>query len=128
MMIFSFINIHFLTLNRNYSRKRNAQKLYVACHKCTRMKCDKNPCYLGIVSDNRKDKIQFIRDDFNKESLDDIFLSIEMHHSRYVQRVILQLWSLLLKECTRFSVGNLIINDLVYQFIRKMDGKPILDP
>ena len=55
------------------------------------MSCDKKPCYLGMVSDNREDKIQFIRHELNKESLDDILLSLETHPSGYVQRVILQL-------------------------------------
>ncbi|KAK9199664.1 hypothetical protein WN944_014856 [Citrus x changshan-huyou] len=50
----------------------------------------------GMVSDNREDKIQFIRDGLNKESLDDILLSLETHPNEY--------------------------------FIRKLDGKPILDP
>jgi len=46
----------------NYARKRRARRISVACHKCARMSCDKNPCSLGMVSDNREDKIQFIRD------------------------------------------------------------------
>ena len=58
------------------------------------MRYNKNKCSLGIVSDNRKDKIQFIRDGLNKELLDDILLSLETHPSRYVQGAILQLWSL----------------------------------
>ena len=55
------------------------------------MSCDKNSCSLGMVSDNREDKIQFIRDGLNKESLDDILLSLETHPSGYVQGAILQL-------------------------------------
>ena len=51
----------------SYARKQRAQRISVACHKCTRMRCDKKPCYLGMVSNNREDKIQFIRDDLNKE-------------------------------------------------------------
>ncbi|KAH9658353.1 hypothetical protein KPL70_023455 [Citrus sinensis] len=82
----------------------------------------------GMVSDNRKDKIQFIRDGLNKESLDDILLSLETHPNGYVQGAILQLWPLFQKEHARYSLGNLTINDLVCQFIRKLDGKPILDP
>ena len=81
-----------------------------------------------MVSDNREDKIQFIRDGLNKESLDDILLSLETHPSGYVQGAILQLWPLFQKEHARYSLGNLTINDPVYQFIRKLDGKPILDP
>ena len=92
------------------------------------MSCDKNPYSLGMVSDNREDKIQFIRDGLNKESLDDILLSLETHPSGYVQGAILQLWPLFQKEHARYSLGNLTINDPVCQFIRKLDGKPILDP
>ena len=44
-----------------------------------------------MVSDNREDKIQFIRDDLNKESLDDIFWSLETHPNGYVQGAILML-------------------------------------
>ncbi|KAK9192667.1 hypothetical protein WN944_003360 [Citrus x changshan-huyou] len=57
----------------NYARKRRARIISVACHKCARMSCDKNSCSLGMMSDNREDKFQFIRDGLNKESLDDIF-------------------------------------------------------
>ena len=96
--------------------------------KCARKKCDKRPCSLGIVFNNREDKIQFIRDDLNKESLDDIILTLEMHPSGYVQGAILQLWSFFQNEYTRYSLENLTINDHVCQFIRKLDGKPILDP
>ena len=112
----------------NYARKLKARRIYVACHKYARMRCNKNPYSLGVVSDNMKDKIQFIRDVLNKESLDDIFLSLETHPSGYVQGVILQLWSLFQKEHAQYSLGNLTINDHVCQFIRKLDGKPILDP
>ncbi|KAH9801963.1 hypothetical protein KPL71_001215 [Citrus sinensis] len=82
----------------------------------------------GMESDNREDKIQFIRDGLNKESLDDILLSLETHPSGYVQGVILQLWPLFQKEHARYSLRNLTINDTVCQFIRKLDGKPILNP
>ncbi|KAK9175144.1 hypothetical protein WN944_027150 [Citrus x changshan-huyou] len=71
-----------------------------------------------------EDKIQFIRDGLNKESLDDILLSLETHPSGYVQGAILQLWSLFQKEHARYSLGNLTINDLVCQFIRKLYAKP----
>ena len=112
--IFSFINIHFLILNtdirwlieakvrlagelplkfitympgcgkENYARKRRARRISVAYHKCARMTCNKNSYSLGMVSDNREDKIQFISDGLNKESLDDIILSLETHLSGYV--------------------------------------------
>ncbi|KAK9207658.1 hypothetical protein WN943_017948 [Citrus x changshan-huyou] len=66
-----------------------------------------------MVSDNREDKIQFIRDGLNKESLDDILLSLKTHPSGYVQGAILQLWPLFQKEHARYSLGNLTINDPV---------------
>ena len=66
-----------------------------------------------MTSDNREDKIQFIRDDLNKESLDNMLLSLETDPSGYVQRAILQLWSLFQEECARYSLGNLTINDHV---------------
>ena len=92
------------------------------------MSYSKNPCSLGMMSDNREDKIQFIRDGLNKESLDDILLSLETHPCGYVQGAILQLWPIFQKEHARYSLGNLTISDPVCQFIRKLDEKPILDP
>ncbi|KAK9208804.1 hypothetical protein WN944_001164 [Citrus x changshan-huyou] len=67
----------------------------------------------GMVFDSREDKIQFIRDGLNKESLDDILLSLETHPSGYVQGAILQLWPLFQKEHARYSLRNLTINDHV---------------
>ena len=81
-----------------------------------------------MMYDNREGNIQFIRHDLNKESLDDILLSLETHPSGYVQRAILQLWPSFQKERARYSLTNLTINDPLCQFIRKLDGKPILDP
>ena len=81
-----------------------------------------------MISDNREDKIQFIRDGLNKESLDDILLSLETHPNEYVQGAIIQLWPLFQKEHARYSLENLTINDPVCQFIRKLDRKPILGP
>ena len=81
-----------------------------------------------MVSGNRENKIKFIMDDLNKESLDDIIFSLETQLNGYVQGAILQLWPLFQKEHARYSLGNLTINDPVCQFIRKLDGNPILDP
>ena len=41
-----------------------------------------------MMSCNKKEKIQFIRDDLNKKSLDDIISTLETHPSEYVQRAI----------------------------------------
>lgn len=79
---------------RNFVRKQRVVRFIVSCHKCARMQCYKKPCALGMVSDNTKDKIKFIRDGLNKESLDDTLLSLETHPNGYVQRVISQLWPL----------------------------------
>ena len=100
----------------------------IACEALLDSRLCPKPCSLGMVSDNREDKIQFIRDGLNKESLDDILLSLETHPSGYVQGAIVQLWPLFQKEHARYNLGNLTINDPIYQFIRKLDGKPILDP
>ena len=78
------------------------------------------------MSDNREDKIQFIRDGLNKESFDNIILSLETHPSG-LQGAILQLWPLFQKEHARYSLGNLTINDHICHFIRKLNGKPDLD-
>ena len=45
-----------------------------------------------MVSVNREDKIQFIRDGLSKESLDDISLTLETHPSGSVNRVIRHLY------------------------------------
>ena len=81
-----------------------------------------------MVSVNRKDKIKFIKDGMSKESLDDILRSLETRPSGYVQHEIQNLWKLFQKESAQFSLGNLTLKDLVRQYIRKLDGKPILDP
>ncbi|XP_052288997.1 uncharacterized protein LOC127903001 [Citrus sinensis] len=83
---------------------------------------------LGMVSDTREDKIKFVKDGMSKESLDDILRSLETHRSGIVQREIYNLWILFQKQSAQLSLGNLTQKDPVCQFIRKLDGKPILDP
>ena len=41
-----------------------------------------------MMSYIRKENIQFIRDDLNKKSLDDILSTLKTHPSEYVQREI----------------------------------------
>ena len=41
-----------------------------------------------MMSDNRDEKIKFIRDDLNKESLDDIPLFLETLPNGYIQHAI----------------------------------------
>ena len=109
-----------------YSKKRRAKQMGV-CYKCARYTCNTRCRSLGMVSDNREDKIQFIRDGLSKEPFDDISLTLETHPSGYVHREILRLRTQFHKERQPYSLGNLTLKDPVCQFIRKLDGKRILD-
>ncbi|XP_052290035.1 uncharacterized protein LOC127899928 [Citrus sinensis] len=112
-----------------FVKKRRAKRLGSECSHCVRLACKTPRCKtLEMVSVNRKEKIKFVKDGMSKESLDDILRSLEMHLSGYVQREIQNLWKLLQKESAQFSLGNLTLKDFVCQFIRKLDGKSILDP
>ena len=51
----------------SYFKKMRAKRIGV-CHKCARWNCDGK----GMVSINQEVKIQFIKDELSKESLDDI--------------------------------------------------------
>jgi hypothetical protein len=60
-------------------------------HKCARWTCNAQCCFLGMRSINREDKIQFIKNDLSKESLDNLLLTLEMYPSgdvHHVHRVI----------------------------------------
>jgi len=81
-----------------------------------------------MISINRKDKIQFIKDGLSKEYLDNLLLTLETHPSGDVHRAIHDLWPRFHKKHDRLSLGNLTIKDPICQFLRKLDGKPILDP
>ncbi|KAJ4718790.1 Transposon Ty3-I Gag-Pol polyprotein [Melia azedarach] len=111
----------------SFAKKRRAKRLQV-CYKCARWTCNARCRSIGMVSINREDKIQFIKDGLSRESLDNILLTLETHPSGYVQREILNLHTQFRKERGRYSLGNLTLKDPVCQFIRKLDGKPILDP
>ena len=80
-----------------------------------------------MVSINREDKIKFIKDGLSKESLDDTIETLETHPCGLVQRCLLDLFELFSKDKERYSLGNLTVKDPVCQFIRKLDGKQILD-
>ena len=80
-----------------------------------------------MVSDNREDKIKFIRDGLSKESMDDISSTLETHPSGYVHTAIRKLHTQFLKERQQLSLGNLTQKDHVCQFIRKLDGKLVPD-
>ena len=107
-----------------YAKKRMAKRLGV-CHKCARWTCDKRCRSLGCVSNNREDKIGFIKNGLSKESLDNILLTLETHSSGHVHIELLRLWKQFQDE--RHSLGNPTKKDHVCQFIRKLDGKHILD-
>ena len=109
-----------------FAKKRHA-KLLKVYHRCARWTCNAQCCSLRMISINREDKIQFIKDGLSKESLDNLLLTLETHPSRDVHRVIHDLWPNFHKEHNRLSLGNLTIKDHVCQFLRKLDGKPILD-
>ena len=77
------------------------------CYKCARMFCNTRCRSLGIVSDNREDKINFIRDGLSKEYLDDIYKTLEVHLSGNVYHEIHVLYAQLQKERQQLSLGNL---------------------
>lgn len=110
----------------SYSKKRRAKRMKV-CHKCARWTCNAQCRNVGMVSVNREDKIQFIKDGLSKESLDDIHETLETHPCGTVQGTLLDLSKLFYNEKERYRLGNLTLKDPVCQFIRKLDGKQILD-
>ena len=110
----------------SYSKKRRAKRMGV-CHRCARWNCNKHCRSKGMVSVNREDKIKFIKDGLSKESLDDIIQTLETHPSGEVHVVLLDLFKLFNAENERYSLGDLTLKDPVCQFIRKLDGKQILD-
>ena len=109
----------------SYAKKRRAKKLKV-CHKCACWTCNQKCRSLGMVSVNREDKINFIKDGLSKEFLDDVLLTCETHPSGDVHRHIRHLRPQFQKEHERYR-GNLTLKDPVCQFIKKLDGKCILD-
>ncbi|KAF3432393.1 hypothetical protein FNV43_RR27133 [Rhamnella rubrinervis] len=110
----------------SYSKRRRVKRMQI-CHKCARWTCTKRCRSLGMVFINREDKINFIKDGLSKESFDDILLTLETHPCGVVHRELLNLLHLSKDEQHRHSLGNLTLNDSVCQFIRKLDGKHILD-
>jgi len=110
-----------------FAKKRRAKRLKV-CHRCARWTCNATCCSLGMESVNRENKIQFIKDDLSKGSLDNLLLTLETHPSGDVHRAIHELWPRFHKEHARHSLGNLTKKDPICQFLRKLDGKPIPDP
>jgi hypothetical protein len=81
-----------------------------------------------MESVNRENKIQFIKDDLSKGSLDNLLSTLETHPSGDVHRAIHELWPQFHKEHAQHSLWNLTKKDPICQFLRKLDGKPIPDP
>ena len=109
-----------------FAKKRRADNMKV-CYRCARWNCNANCKNSGMVSINREDKINFIKDGLSKESLDNILETLETHPCGLVQRCLLDLTKLFNKEKERYSLGNLTLKDPVCQFIRKLDGKQLPD-
>ena len=63
-----------------FAKKHRAKRLKVY-HRCARWTCNAQCCFLGTISINCEDKIQFIEDDLSKESLDNLLLTLETHPS-----------------------------------------------
>jgi len=70
-----------------FAKKRRAKRLKVY-HRCARWTCNAKCCSSGMVSINREDKIQFIKDGLSKESLDNLLLTLETHPSGDVHHAI----------------------------------------
>ena len=79
-----------------------------------------------MISVNQENKIHFLKDRLSKEFLDDIIQALDMHSNGDVH-CVLDLVELFNKEKECYSFGNLMLKDPVYQFIRKLDGKQILN-
>jgi len=70
-----------------FAKKHRAKRLKV-CYRCARWTCNATCCSLGMVSINREDKIQLIKDGLSKGSLDNLLLTLETYPSGDVHRAI----------------------------------------
>ena len=86
----SFISYMPRTGKSTFAKKCRAKRLKV-CHRCARWTRNATCHSLGMVSVNREDKIQFIKDDLSKESLDNLLVTLETHPSGDVHRAIYDL-------------------------------------
>ena len=122
----SFVKSMSRMRRNSYSKKRRAKRMRIF-YKCTRWTCDKCSKSQWMISINRDDKIHFIKDELSKESLDNIIQAFNTYPSGYVHRVLLDLVKFFNKEKECYSLRNLMLKDPICQFIRKLDGKQILD-
>ena len=93
--------------------KKHCTKRLKVYHKCARWTYNATCYSLGMVSVNHEDKIQFVKDDLSKGSLDNLLLTLEMHPSEDVYRAIYDLWPQFHKEHAQLSLGNLTKKDPV---------------
>ena len=96
------------------------------CHKYARLTCDARCRGKGMVSMNREDKIQFIKDRLSKESLDNILWTLETHPSGDVHRFLLILLDLFNREKARYRLRDLTLNDPVCERVRKLNEERTL--
>ena len=85
-----------------FDKRMRVNWLGFKCPNCLWLDCNR-PHYktLGMVYENHKDKIKFVKDALIEESLDDIFRSLEMHPNGNEQCEIHNLWKLFPKnKCT----------------------------
>jgi len=94
------------TSKSTFAKKHHAKRLKV-CHRCARWTCNATCHSLEMVSVNREDKKQFIKNGLSKRSLDNLLLTLETHLSGDVHRAIHDLWPQFYKEHARHSLGNL---------------------
>ena len=71
----SFISHMPGTSTSTFAKKHRAKRLKV-CHRCARCTCNATCHFLGMVSINREDKIQFIKDGLSEGSLDNLLLEM----------------------------------------------------
>ncbi len=89
------------------------------CYKCARWNCDKQCRNPGMVSINREDKIQCIKDGLHKEPLDNFNQALEAHPSGNVHKVLIDLFNLFQDQKERYDIGDQKLKDHVRQFLEK---------
>lgn len=108
-----------------YAEKRKAKGLGVY-YKYAHLTYDTGCDSLGYLSDNRVDKIQFVRHGFSWKLIHDNILStLETQAHGYVQNEIQGLMTQFQNEHAEFNLGNLTLKDLFLSIFKKIGLKPI---
>ena len=99
LTIYNLIGTSFVcgTGKSTFARKHRAKRLKV-CQRYAKWTCNATSCSLEMVSVNREDKIQFIKDGLSKGSLDNLLLTLETYPNGDVHRAIHDLWPYFYKE------------------------------